>query len=184
MLNNKHRNKANANDFYKFWRNKESIQGFENPFYAEGFGIYATESWMEAVDCPKTREICEYKYFLENGLKIVLPLVKEKAVVIATLVALILSRNGALRVELNNTIYSPERDLVTTFLWTLGVIKKNEGQDLIIQFLDNADGRDQYECAVTEIIFLITPYEDDFYYLKEETRRWEKWRDDRKKHNV
>ena len=71
---------------------------------------------MEAVDCPKTREICEYKYFLENGLKIVLPLVKEKAVVIATLVALILSRNGALRVELNNTIYSPERDLVTTFL--------------------------------------------------------------------
>jgi hypothetical protein len=56
----------------------------------------------------------------------------------------------------------------------LGVIKKNEGQNLIIQFLDNSDGRNQYECAATEIIFLITPYEDDFYYLKEETKRWEK----------
>jgi hypothetical protein len=174
VLNNKHRNNSSTNDFYKFWRGKKLIEGFENPFYEDGFGIYATESWMEMEDCPKTREVYEYKYFLENELKLIFPLVKEKAVVIATLVSLILSRNGALQVELNNITHSPERDLVAAFLWVLGVIKKNEGQNLIIQFLDNSDGRNQYECAATEIIFLITPYEDDFYYLKEETKRWEK----------
>jgi hypothetical protein len=84
---------------------------------------------------------------------------------------LILWNNGDLRIEINQTTYLPERDNVRALLWVLEIIGKNDGNKLVMKFLDNYDGRNQYECVTTGIIFLITPYEDDFYYLKKETKK-------------